>query len=339
MTIATPTVPTSQEPAMTGRSTATRRIALSVVSKYGTVIAMAVMIVIFSVGSPNGAFLSASNLLAIVNQSALTAIIACGLTLVLVVGEMDLSIGYSASLAGVLVTGLMAKQGLPLPVAILITLAVGAAIGTINGVLVTKAGVNAVVATLGVGTVLIGLSFGYTAGSPIIMVPKAFTELTLGRFLGLQNSIWFMVVILAILWLILNRTPSGQRMQAVGANKNAARLAGVRTDRAKIIAFVIAGTCAALTGILLASVLGSGTVSAGDGYLLDSFAAVFLGAATLRDGEFHVIGTLVGVLVVNVGFNGLSLMGTPTFWQFIFKGGILVLAVALSTIARRYTKV
>jgi ribose transport system permease protein len=315
-----------------------RRLGLVIISKYGTLIAMAVMIVIFSVGGPSGAFLSTNNLLAIVNQSALTAIIACGLTLVLVVGEMDLSIGYGASLAGVLVTGLMANQGLPLPLAILVTLGVGAIIGMINGLLVTKAGVNAVVATLGVGTILIGLSFGYTAGSPIIMVPTAFTQLTLGRVFGLQNPIWIMIIVLAVLWLILNRTPSGQQMQAVGANKNAARLAGVRTDRAKITAFIIAGVCAAIAGVLLASLLGSGTVSAGDGYLLDSFAAVFLGAATLRDGEFHIVGTLIGVLIVNVGFNGLSLMGTPTFWQFVFKGGILVLAVALSTIARRYSR-
>lgn len=315
-----------------------RRLGLVIISKYGTLIAMAVMIVIFSTGGPSGAFLSTNNLLAIVNQSALTAIVACGLTLVLVVGEMDLSIGYGASLAGVLVTGLMANQGLPLPLAILVTLAIGAIIGMINGLLVTKAGVNAVVATLGVGTILVGLSFGYTAGSPIIMVPTAFTQLTLGRVFGLQNPIWIMIIVLAVLWLILNRTPSGQQMQAVGANKNAARLAGVRTDRAKITAFIIAGVCAAIAGVLLASLLGSGTVSAGDGYLLDSFAAVFLGAATLRDGEFHIVGTLIGVLIVNVGFNGLSLMGTPTFWQFVFKGGILVLAVALSTIARRYSK-
>jgi len=315
-----------------------RRLALTIVSKYGTLIAMAVMILIFGLGAPNGAFLSSNNLLAIVNQSALTAIIASGLTLVLVVGEMDLSIGYAASLAGILVTGLMANQGLPLPIAILVTLLIGALIGTVNGLLVTKVGVNAVVATLGVGTVLIGLAYGYTAGSPIISVPTAFTNITLGRFLTIQNPIWIMIAILAALWVILNRTPSGQRMQAVGANKNAARLAGLRTDRAKITAFIIAGVCAAITGILLASLLGSGTVSAGDGYLLDSFAAVFLGAATLRDGDFHIIGTLVGVLVVNVGFNGLSLMGTPTFWQFVFKGGILVLAVALSTVARRYSK-
>ena len=147
-----------------------------------------------------------------------------------------------------------------------------------------------------------------------------------------------MAIVLGLLWLVLNRTPLGQRIQAVGANTEAARLAGVRVDRTKIAAFVIAGVCAAITGVLLASLLGSGTVSAADGYLMDSFAAVFIGSATLRDGRFHIVGTLVGVLVVNVGFNGLSLLGTPTFWQYIFKGGILVLAVALSTIARRYSR-
>ena len=315
------------------------RIALVIVSKYGTLFAMAIMVLIFGLAIPNYAFLQTSNLLAIVNQSALTAIIAVGLTLVLVVGEMDLSIGYAASLAGIIVAGLMAKQGLPMPVAILATLLMGGVIGTVNGLIVTKARVNAVVATLGVGTVLVGLSYGYTSGSPITEVPKGFANLTLGSFIGIQNPIWYMLAVLVVLWVILNRTPLGQRMQAVGSNKGAARLAGIRTDRVTIAAFVIGGVCAALTGILLASLLGSGTVSAADGYLLDSFAAVFLGAATLRDGEFHVIGTFIGVLVVNIGFNGLSLFGTPTFWQFVFKGGILVLAVALSTIARRYSKI
>jgi ribose transport system permease protein len=336
--MSTVTAAVTPTPTRSGAPRSTRRVALTIVSKYGTLFAMAIMILIFGLAVPNGAFLSTNNLLAIVNQSALTAIIASGLTLVLVVGEMDLSIGYGASLAGIIVTGLMAHQGLPMPVAILVTIAMGAVIGAVNGTLVTKARVNAVVATLGVGTVLIGLSYGYTAGSPIISVPTSFANLTLGRLGGIQNPIWFMLVILALLWVALNRTPLGQRMQAVGANKSAARLAGIRTDRATIAAFVIGGICAAITGILLASMLGSGTVSAGDGYLLDSFAAVFLGAATLRDGEFHIVGTFIGVLVVNVGFNGLSLFGTPTFWQFVFKGGILVLAVALSTVARRYSR-
>jgi ribose transport system permease protein len=326
-------------PTRRGAKRSASRIALVIVSKYGTLFAMAIMVLVFGFAIPNYAFLQAINLLAIVNQSSLTAIIAIGLTLVLVVGEMDLSIGYAASLAGIIVTGLMVKQGLPMPAAILATLLMGGVIGSVNGLIVTKARVNSVVATLGIGTVLIGLSYGYTSGSPIISVPKGFTNLTLGSFIGIQNPIWYMLAVLVVLWVILNRTPLGQRMQAVGANKGAARLAGIRTDRVTIAAFVIGGVCAALTGILLASLLGSGTVSAADGYLLDSFAAVFLGAATLRDGEFHILGTFIGVLLVNIGFNGLSLFGTPTFWQYVFKGGILVLAVALSTIARRYSKI
>ncbi|SDL13798.1 ribose transport system permease protein [Tessaracoccus oleiagri] len=315
-----------------------KRLVLSAVSKYGTLIAMALLIVIFTFSVPNWAFISPNNLLNIVNQSALTAIIASGLTIVLVVGEFDLSVGYAASLAGVLVTGLMVNQGLAMPLAIIVVLLIGGTAGAANGLLVTKAKVNAVVATLGIGTILVGLTYGYSAGSPIVLLPPEFVQLTLGRFLGIQNPIWIMLIVLAALWVLLNRTPMGQRIQAVGANAEAAKLAGIRVDRSKISAFVIAGVCAALTGILLASLLGSGTISAADGYLMDSFAAVFLGSATLRNGEFHILGTLIGVLVVNVGFNGLSMMGTATFWQYIFKGGILVLAVALSTIARRYAR-
>ena len=311
---------------------------LTFVSKYGTLIAMGSMLVIFGILAPNGSFLTYDNLVNIVDQSALTAIIACGLTIVLVVGEFDLSLGYVASLGGVLVTGLVVKQHLALWISIIITLIVGAVIGSINGLVITKARVNAVVATLGVGTIVIGLSFGYTAGSPIVAVPDSFPKLALGTIFGIPNPIWLMVVVLTILWIVLNRTPLGQKIQAVGGNLHAAHLAGIKTDRIKVYSFVIAGGLASLTGVMLASSLGSGTVSAADSYLLDSFAAVFLGSATFRDGEFHIIGTLIGVLVVNIGFNGLSQVGTPTFWQYIFKGGILVIAVGLSTIARRYAK-
>jgi ribose transport system permease protein len=312
--------------------------ALVIVSKYGTLMAMGLMLLIFSIAVPYNGFLNSDNLINILNQSSLTAIIASGLTVVLVVGEFDLSIGYVASLAGVLVTGLIAKQGLSMLVAILVTLAVGVAIGSINGLVVAKARVNAVVATLGVGTVVVGLSYGYTAGSPIVEVPESFFTIALGKTFGLPNPIWLMGIILFLLWVILNRTPLGQRIQAVGGNLHAARLAGIRTDRTKIITFMIAGLMAAITGIMLSSLLGSGTAAAADSYLMDSFAAVFLGSATLRDGEFHIVGTLIGVLIVNVGFNGLSQLGTPVFWQYVFKGGILVAAVALSTVARRYSK-
>ena len=145
-----------------------------------------------------------------------------------------------------------------------------------------------------------------------------------------------MLVLLVVLWTVLNKTDIGQAMQAVGSNIEAARLSGIRVDRIKMFAFATSGFCAALTGILLSSLLGSGTLAAADGYLLDAFAAVFLGSATLREGQFHIVGTLVGVLVLAVGFNGLSIFGAPTFFQPIFKGGVLIVAVGLSALARRY---
>jgi ribose transport system permease protein len=143
-----------------------------------------------------------------------------------------------------------------------------------------------------------------------------------------------MAAVLLFLWVLVERTSIGQAIQAVGGNPAAARLSGINVDGIKILGFVISGVCAALTGILLASSLGSGTTSAADSYLLTAFAAVFLGSATLRDGEFHVLGTFIGVLIIAIGFNGLAIFGAPTFYQFLFQGVILIVAVGLSSLGR-----
>ena len=315
-----------------------RRKILMIVSRYGTLIGLLGMIVAFTIKAPT-VFLTVPNFLNILNQSSLTAIIAAGLTMTLVVGEFDLSIGYVASFAGLLVVGFIARDGLPVLIGIPLVLLIGATIGTVNGFLVTKVRINAVIATLGVGTALVGLGFAYSSFPIASGVPAEFVAIALGKpILGIPNPIFIMLVVLAILWVILNKTDLGQKMQAVGGNIEAARLSGIRVDRVKIFAFATAGVCAAITGTLLSSLLGSGTLAAADGYLLDAFAAVFLGSATLRDGEFHILGTLIGVLIIAVGFNGLSIFGAPTFFQPIFKGAILVLAVGLSTLARRYSK-
>ncbi|MET0453516.1 MAG: ABC transporter permease [Mycobacterium sp.] len=331
MTITAPT------PVDTADSPRRRRLLLFL-SRYGTLVGLAIMIIAFTIKAP-AQFPTLPNFLNILSQGSLTAIIAAGLTMTLVVGEFDLSIGYVASFAGLLVVGFVARDGLPLLLALPLVMLIGGAIGTANGLLVTKVRINAVIATLGVGTALIGLGFAYSSFPIASGVPREFTQIALGRALfGIPNVIIIMFVVLAILWVILNKTDLGQRMQAVGGNPEAARLSGIRVDRVKIFAFATAGICAAITGSLLSSLLGSGTLAAADGYLLDAFAAVFLGSATLRDGEFHILGTLIGVLIIAVGFNGLSIFGAPTFVQPIFKGLILVLAVGLSTLARRYAK-
>jgi len=311
---------------------------LGFVAKYGTLIGMFIMLVSFSIASPKS-FPSVTNLVNIVNQASLTAIISGGLTLALVVGEMDLSIGFNASLAGVLVTGLIGEQNLPVGVAIAVVIGVGGLIGYINSLLVTKLRVNSVIATLGTGSVVVGLNFAYSQGVPIASgVPESFKNIALGRFLGIPNDIVIMLVVLLILWLLLNHMEWGQQIQATGGNIEAARLSGIRVDNIKSLAFIIAGACAALTGILLASLIGSGTTSAADGYLIASFAAVFLGSATLKDGEFHVLGTFIGVVIIQIGFNGMALFGVPTFYQYVFRGAILIFAVGLSTVARRLSK-
>jgi ribose transport system permease protein len=202
--------------------------------------------------------------------------------------------------------------------------------------MITKVRINAVIATLGLGTILTGVGFTYSAFPIATGIPRAFTDISLGRLFGIPNPVFFMLGILVILWVILNKTDIGQKMQAVGSNIDAARLSGIRVDRIKMFAFATSGFCAAVTGSLLSSLLGSGTLGVGDGYLLDAFAAVFLGSATLKEGEFHIVGTLVGVLILAVGFNGLAILGAPTHYQPIFKGGILILAVGMSTLARRY---
>ncbi len=325
-------------PTYTRRSQPTLATALALLGKYGTIAGLVLMIGVFSAVSPE-LFPTRSNLVNILSQISLTAIIAGGLTLPLVVGEFDLSIGSMASLAGVLATGFLVNQHLPLLVAVVAVVLVGALGGLINGLIVTKAGVNALIATLGSGTILTGINYAYSSGRPIALgLPEEFLQISQGSVLGISNTILIMVVVLALLWLLLNQTDVGQQLQAAGGNAEAARLSGIRVDRAKIMAFAVSGTCAALTGLLLASRIGSGQITAGEGYTLDAFAAGFLGSAALRDGEFHVLGTLIGVLTVGVGFNGLAIFGVPTFYQFIFKGGLLIVAVALSTVARRYGK-
>ena len=326
---------------MSGTSIAPRRlspgvrIGLAIFARYATIIGLALMIVIFSILSPD-AFPTLNNFVNVLNQASLATIIAGGLTLAVVVGELDLSIGYAASLHGVLVTGLIVHDKLPIALAIVIVLALGALIGVVNGLIVTKLRVNSVIATLGVGTIIVGLAFAYSSGVPIVAgVPEGFLQLSLGRWLfGIPNPIIIMAVVVVGLWVLVERTAIGQEIQAVGGNPIAARLAGINVDRIKILGFVISAVCAALTGALLASRLGSGTTNAADAYLLTAFAAVFLGSATLRDGEFHVLGTFIGTLIIVFGFNGLNIFGAPTFSQYVFQGTILVVAVALSSLGR-----
>lgn len=320
---------------LSGTNPVTDRV-VALASRFGTLAVLVVMIIVFSVLYPD-IFPTPNNAVSILSQVALLGIIAGGLTFALVANEFDLSIGYWASLAGVLVTGLMAKQGLPAWLAVVAVCAASLLVGLVNGLIVTKVGVSSFITTLGLGTVLVGLNFAYNSGIAVSTgLPPEFQQFSLIRWLGIPLPVYVMVVVLVVLWLVLNRTAFGQNLRAVGGNREAALIAGVRVDRTRIVALMISSLCAGLAGILVASQLGSGQPTAGDGFLLQAFAATFLGSVALRDGQFHVLGTLIGVLTIGVGFTGLAIAGAPTFFQYIFNGGLLVFAVAMSTLARRY---
>jgi ribose transport system permease protein len=303
--------------------------------RYGALLVLAVLVIGTSILEPQ-TFPTWDNLINILNQSALGAIIAMGLTFALVTGEFDLSIGNVASLSGVTCLTVMVNQGIGVVLALVLAVVIGAIVGLANGLVVTVMNVNALVATLGIGTVAVGINYAIAGGSPVgLPDPGSFIQLTLGRFLGIPYPVYIMFGLAAVLWFVLNRTVIGQSMQAVGGNAVAAELSGIRVNRVRVFAFMICGVCAAITGLLLASRTGSAAVSGGDSYLLAAFAAAFFGSAVLRDGEFHIVGTLIGVITVSVGFNAIALVGLETYWQYLFQGLLLILGVGVGSLARR----
>jgi ribose transport system permease protein len=309
---------------------------LRLLGTYGTIVVLVIMLAVFSITEP-GTFATIGNFRNILNDMAIGTIVAGGLTVPLVAGDFDLSIGYVASFCGLLLVGLLSINQLPIPIALLIVVSIGAAIGVVNGVIVSKMGVNAFIATLGTGTVVVGLNYAYSGGIPLqLSHSREFTQVAIGRLWGVPHLVLIMAAVLVILWVILNRTVQGQHIKAIGVSAEFARRAGVAVDRSRIVAFACASTCAAIGGALMASNLGSGQVTAGDGFMLTSFSAAFLGSAALKEGQFHILGTLIGVLTVAVGNNGLAMIGAPIFTQYLFAGSLLVVAVALSSIGRRY---
>lgn len=311
-------------------------IALSLVSRFGTLGILLIMVVVLIALKPSD-FATFSNLISILLFASVGGIIACGLTIPLVAGDFDLSVGYVASFAGVFVTGLLARGHLPLVLAIIVTLAACGVIGIANGLTVTKARVNSFIATLGIGTIVIGVNTAYSSGIPISFgISNQFLAIGTDKLGSIPLMVVIALVIVVILWVVLNKTLYGQQAQAVGGNAVTAYLTGIRVDGVRIISFVVSAICAGAGGILLAAQLGSGQLTAADGYLLNAFAAAFLGSVVVRDGEFHILGTVVGTLTVAVAFNGLAILGVSSAYDYVANGALLILAVAGATVARRF---
>ena len=301
---------------------------------YGTFVGFVALVAIFALLRPT-IFLSLNNLRNITEQVAILAVVAAGMTVVMVAGDFDLSVGTLASLCGVVVADLLIG-GNGLTVSLLLTLGVGALAGLVNGLLVAYAGLSAFVATLATMTAYRGLSLWYTGGATLFSdIDERFRPIGQGATVGIPNAVLIMGAVLLIVWFMLEQTTLGRRLYAIGGNPEASFLAGIQVRRLRLVAFVVSGLGAAVAGIVLTSRLFSAHPTAGEPFMLTSIAAVFLGMTMFREGEAHIPGTFFGVLLLGVLSNGLNLLQVNSYLQNVLTGVIIVLAVLVSGLTRR----
>lgn len=313
---------------------------LGFVSRYGTVFFLVVLVLAFSITRPD-VFPTFLNFLNILNQSAILGVISVGLTVCLVMGLFDLSIAAMATLGGYLVCRFLVSQGdNPQIILSILGVLLGATvIGVFNGALVSYLGISAFIATLAMGSVITGVILGYSESRTIVSgIPDVFGSIGQGSSFGVPHAVYIMAIVAILLWVLLEHTQTGRNLYAIGGNTEASRLSGLAVKRYGLLALGISGACAALAGIMAAASLGAGRPQGvGDTYLLNAFASVFIGASTLRPGQFHILGTVIGVLLIGVINNGLSVLGAETYWQYIVQGALLIVAMfgASVTMLRR----
>jgi ribose transport system permease protein len=312
------------------------RIAGAVITKYGLVISFVLVVALFCILRPS-TFATTDNARAILQQAAPALILAIVLTVVLVMQDFDLSFGSMIGVGSGLASVLMVDHGMSWPLALLLILAAGLAVGLVNGFLVAVLGASSFIITLAMGTVLLGVEFSLTNQKSVFDgFPQGLRDLVQGSLLfNIGNQFWIALVVAVIGWLLLEKSEAGRFMYAIGSSREAARLAGLRVRTLRIAGFVIVGIGAAGVGVLLSGLSNSYAPGIGPPYLLPAFAAVFLGAAAFRPGQFNVLGTVVGVLLLGVIQTGLTMLNLQTFVINLVQGAILIVAVLLSGLGQR----
>ncbi|WP_299968859.1 ABC transporter permease [uncultured Roseobacter sp.] len=297
----------------------------------GTLLGLALIVVVFASLSP--VFLTTPNLINILQQSSINAAIALGMTLVIISGGIDLSVGPTAALSAVIGASLMVA-GVPVPLAIMGSLGVGVMCGLFNGVLVAYAGLQPFIVTLGGLSLYRALALIYTGGNPIFGIPPEFRALTNGNIMGIPNAVIVVGVIALLLWVVLNKTPLGEYILAVGGNEEAARIAGVPVARTKVATFVISGGLASIAALILVGRLGAAEPTIGNLWELDAIAAAAIGGASLMGGKGSIVGTIIGAIILGALRNGLTLMNVQAFYQLLATGIIIIVAMLIDRATR-----
>ncbi|OUR74458.1 ribose ABC transporter permease [Marinomonas sp. 42_23_T18] len=293
-----------------------------------SLIALILLIVIVSFLNPH--FFTMGNILNILRQTSVNAIIAVGMTLVILTAGIDLSVGSILALSGAFAASLIGLE-VPVMYAVPIALIAGAGLGAFSGVIIAKGKVQAFIATLVAMTLLRGVTMVYTDGRPISTgftdVADDFSMIGTGYFLGVPIPVWLMAFVFISVWYLLNHTRFGRYVYAVGGSESATRLSGINVDRVKIGVYAICGLLAALAGLIVTARLSSAQPTAGMGYELDAIAAVVLGGTSLAGGKGRIMGTLIGALIIGFLNNALNLLDVSSYYQMIAKASVILLAV------------
>jgi ribose transport system permease protein len=338
MNVSEPTLPASPEPVPTDTTAPVRRrrsAAGAFAHRYALLIAWALIIMLFSVVEPDS-FLQWQNFTSIFNSQAVQVVLTCSLVMTLTASEYDLSAASVLSLSAMLIAVLNAQMGLPVGLAILVSLAVGLLIGAINGILVVVIGIESIIATLGMGSVVSGITLWISHSNLISGISQTLVEwVIVPRFLGISCGFIYAVLIAAGLWYFLTYTPIGRQLLFVGRGRRIARLSGLPVARLRFGALMTGSFVAAIAGVLYAGTSASADPNSGDSFMLPAFAAAFLGSTSIVPGRFNAWGSFAAVYFLVTGIYGLSLMGIQVFIQNLFYGGALIIAVALSVLVRK----
>ncbi len=299
----------------------------------GILIGLAALMAIVSLFSES--FFTASNMCNILRQISTNALLAFGMTFVILIGGIDLSVGPLLAFSGVFAAYVMGNLGWPIWAAIAGSIILCSMVGMLNGVIVTKTGIAPFVVTLSVQQIFRGFAMLLANGAPIRIRDQGFINIGTTYIGPVAFPVIYMIIIMALCYVVLNKTQFGRHIYALGGNKTAARFAGIRTQRIEVMVYALSGFLAGIAGIVLAARMTAGVPATGDGYECDVIAAVVLGGASFTGGIGTIGGTLIGAIIIGVLNNGLNMLNVASFWQYVAKGVVILLAVMVDVLRKQ----
>jgi ribose transport system permease protein len=299
-------------------------------------VALCVLLAILPI--TRSSFVNSHNIFNVLRQVSTNMFIACGMTMVIILGGIDLSVGSIIALSGCVEAGMVVHLNMPLPIAVIIGIGIGALVGAFNGLVISRTTIPAFIVTLATMNIARGAAYVYTGGSPVRVMTDAWKFIGAGHIGPIPTPVIIMIIVLCITGLIMNRTRLGRHIYAVGGNPQAAEFSGINVRRVKLLIHLYSGIMAGLAGIVLASRMYSGQPTAGDGAEMDAIAAVVVGGTSMSGGSGKIGGTIIGALIIGVLNNGLNLMNVNSFWQYIVKGCVILGAVFVDFLRNRNKK-